>query len=331
MIRRLSILLLVCGAAITARAQFGGEAGSFLRLGYGARGIGLGNAMTAYDGEEPVALYNPAATAFLTKRVASGSYSSLALDRTLNLLAVSAPIPVWRKVGTDSVRTQVSTIGVSAGLLNSGVSNIDSRDADGEQIGILSTYENVYYGSFSIRFRPNLSAGVAVRFFDAKLYDKVKSAGIAADLGALWRVAPEWTVGLVIQNINGGGYRWDTSPIYQQNGQVTEDRIPTYAKLGAAYHPASLPLYATLELEQSSVSTTVLRGGAEYTLGDILALRAGIDGYDLHFRLADQVHPSFGASVKYTIGTVTPVFNYAAVVEPVAGGLTHVIALGVMF
>ena len=146
-------------ATSTASAQFGGAAGAFMRLGYGARAIGMGNAQSAYTGPEALVLYNPAASGFATDREVYGSYSALGLDRTFNAAIFTAPIGVFRKKATDSVRTQVSTIGVSVGIVNAGVSNIDARDADGEQIGIASTYENFYFGSFAIRFKPQFSVG----------------------------------------------------------------------------------------------------------------------------------------------------------------------------
>lgn len=326
----LALLALVIIAA-PASAQFGGEAGSFMRLGYGARSIGMGNAGAAYTGPEALVLYNPASSAFCEEREVYASYSSLGLDRQFNTAIFTAPIGVFRKKGADSVRTRVSTIGVSVGIVNAAVNNIDARDADGEQIGVVSTYENFYFGSFAIRFKPNFSFGVLVRFFDAKLWDNIKSSGVALDLGAIYRLNDELQIAAVIQNLTHGGYRWDTSPVYQQRGQVTEDKFPTLFKIGAAYHPVNITGTAYAEIEQSTVATTVIRGGAEYALNSVFMLRAGIDGYDLQHRLATQVHPTFGVSVRPTFDGFTPSFHYAAVIEPIAGGLSHVLSLGFQF
>lgn len=353
------IAALFC-AAINAQAQFGGTAGAFMLMGYGARGMGMGNACVAYTGPDALALHNPAASAFAETREVFGSYSALGLDRTLNVLAFTAPIVVYKKTkldttkskdpagevtkSVDTVRIRLSTIGISVGGVFSGVSNIDARDADADQIGIVNTYENFYYGGFAIRFKPNISAGVLVRFFDAKLWEGIKSSGVAVDLGAIYRLNDQWQFGLAVQNLARGGYRWDTSPVYNQAGQVTEDKFPTLIKVGAAYHfggaqvvtrdnmsVIEYPATAYAEIEQSTVGTTILRGGAEYFLSDVFVLRAGVDGYDLQNRLASQVKPSFGISVRPSFSSYTPSFHYAAILEPIAGGLTHVLSLGFQF
>jgi hypothetical protein len=226
---------------------------------------------------------------------------------------------------------RVSTIGVSVGIANFGETNIDARDADAEQIGIVSTYENIYYGGFAIRFKPNISVGVAIRFFDMKLWDKIKASAVAMDLGCIYRVNDQLQFGAAIQNITGAGYRWDTSPVYQEQGQITIDKFPTLLRVGAAFHPKDVAGTAYAEVEFSTVHTTILRGGAEYALSSVFALRAGIDGYDMNHRLAEQVHPAFGLSITPTFDKYTPSFHYAAVMEPIAGGLTHVLSLGFQF
>ena len=78
----------------SASAQLGGTAGAFTRLGFGARGQGMGNAMTAVNHGIISALYNPALTPFQTGHVLYGNYSLLSLDRKLNQISYTQSISI---------------------------------------------------------------------------------------------------------------------------------------------------------------------------------------------------------------------------------------------
>ena len=68
-----SILLFASIVATPVNAQLAGTPGAFTRLGFGARGMGMGNALTAVVDGEITSFYNPAVTPFLTDRVAAVS------------------------------------------------------------------------------------------------------------------------------------------------------------------------------------------------------------------------------------------------------------------
>jgi len=60
--------------------------GSFSRLGFGARGLGMGNAMSAVIEGNLVSYYNPALAVFQESNSFQTSYSFLSLDRSLNFI-----------------------------------------------------------------------------------------------------------------------------------------------------------------------------------------------------------------------------------------------------
>ena len=134
----------------TTSAQLGGTPGAFSRMGFGARGIGMGNAMTAVTTGDIVGYYNPALLSWSEYRHASASFGILSLDRHLNFLSYSQPLQ--------------PNAGISAGIINAGVSNIDGRDADGEPTGPLKTSENEIFLSFSNRFKSGFSLGITIKF-----------------------------------------------------------------------------------------------------------------------------------------------------------------------
>ena len=62
-------------------------AGSFSRMGFGARGMGMGNSLGAVIDGNLVSYYNPAVSAFENDNSFQTSYSFLSLDRYLNFLS----------------------------------------------------------------------------------------------------------------------------------------------------------------------------------------------------------------------------------------------------
>ena len=136
-------------------AQLGGVAGSFARMGFGARGMAMGNALTAVTSGEVATYYNPALSPFAGERTAAATFSLLSLDRNLNFLSY-----------TQNVKP---TAGISLGLINQSVGKIDSRDADGNHIEDISTTENQFYISFA-NLLTFFAVGVNVKLYYAKLY-----------------------------------------------------------------------------------------------------------------------------------------------------------------
>ncbi|MFH1195318.1 MAG: hypothetical protein V1720_06375, partial [bacterium] len=84
------ILLVVSVSSVLAQPEFSnisGMPGAFSRMGFGARGIGMGNALSAVIDGNLVAYYNPAVGAFQQGNSFQTSYSFLSLDRSLNYLS----------------------------------------------------------------------------------------------------------------------------------------------------------------------------------------------------------------------------------------------------
>ncbi|MDH4070281.1 MAG: hypothetical protein OEV30_07640, partial [Ignavibacteria bacterium] len=86
------LLALVLLTSTLAAGQIAGHAGAYSRLGFGARGIGVGNAMTAVASGDINGYYNPAVLPFSGYRSLSASFGILALDRRLNFLSYAQPL-----------------------------------------------------------------------------------------------------------------------------------------------------------------------------------------------------------------------------------------------
>ena len=228
----LFVVFFLLSAINFAQPQFteiNSKAGAFSRMGFGARGIGMGNAMSSVTSGNLVSYYNPALSPFQKNNSAQIGYSILSLDRSLNFLSFTRKFDFYSSKDNSPDKKPSRTAGISAGIINSGVSGIDGRDNNGLPTGDLSTSENQFFLSVANRFSEKLSIGIAIKFYYYKLYEDVKSNGLGLDIGALYKVNDNWNVSLMISDLNSE-YKWDTSPIYDQQGLTTTDKFPIIEK-----------------------------------------------------------------------------------------------------
>lgn len=298
------------------RGQMGGNAGAFARLGFGARGIGLGNAMTSVAGGDVSSYYNPALSAFSPARTAAATFGILSFDRYLNFLSYTQAIK--------------PTAGISVGLINAGVRKIDGRDADGYHTEDYSTTENQFYLSFSNRLIDEISIGATIKLYYAKLFDQISSTTVGFDVGAAVKITEDLTAGLTIQDLNSK-YKWDTKPIYyDQQGKTYDDRFPTLRRVGLSYWFLGGSALVALDFENSTANSNLFRLGAEYTIVEFFTVRAGIDRWELSSD-PTGIKGTFGFSLRNSFDSWTPAINYAFVVEPYAPAGMHIITVSTTF
>ncbi|MBI2619742.1 MAG: hypothetical protein HYW57_06640 [Ignavibacteriales bacterium] len=284
-----------------------------MRMGFGAEGIGFGNALTATPTNTITGYYNPAMTPFQPQPTVVASVGFLSLDRNLNFLSFTRPLP--------------PSAGMSFGLINSGVSNIDGRDSDGRHTQTLSTSENVFFLSFGLKVDPKVAIGISTKILYHSLYTNISSTTVGFDLGAVLTITTEWTVGLCIQDI-GSKYKWDTSKLYGLNGNTTTDFFPVRKKLGLSYRPQGLAGLISSEVELSA-RMFLWRAGIQYSLLDEFAVRGGFDQISISEDIAAK--PSLGFSTIARISNVTAFLGYAFVFEPYSPAGIHMVSVGVHF
>jgi hypothetical protein len=260
-------------------AQIGGAPGAYSRMGFGARGMGMGNAMTAVVSGDVTGYYNPAV--------------------------------------------------ISAGLINAGVSNIDGRDADGEQTGLLKTSEDQVFLGFGLKFKSGLSFGLNLKILYYHLYTDFTSVTAGLDFGVIYRVDNSLTLGLTVRDVNSK-YKWDSTPLYGEQGTTSQDNFPLLFTGGIAYMlPDSIGLLSA-DIEISNVRTRVLRVGAEIPIIREVTLRAGVDRIDLKEK-GMGASPAFGFTIARGLPGWTPSLTYVYIIEPFAPTGMHLISLGVIF
>ena len=262
-----------------------------------------------------VSYYNPAVLPWMETRSAAATMGVLTLDRGLNFLNVSLPLP--------------PNAGLSAGVINAGVSEIDGRDSDGRPTGPLRTSENQFFLGFGLRFEPGFSLGINLKLYYYQLYSEVSSTTVGLDIGALYRLNESLTIAGAIRDLNSK-YKWDTSSLYGQNGQTSEDLFPRLYLLGLSYRlPGGIGMLSA-EVEVSSVNSVILRTGAEVPIVPELTLRGGIDRIDASEK-GNGVRPSLGFSAQKSFAAWTPAVSYTFVIEPFASTGMHLISLSARF
>ena len=302
------------GTAISQEiSSVAGRAGSPFRIGFGARGIGMGNTVTSIPQGDIASYYNPALLPYQDRPVALLSYGSLAFDRKLNYASYA------QHVDRDA--------GISFGIINSGVGSIGGRDLDGNPTETYSTSENQFFLSFGLRPSPTFSFGVTAKILYYSLFTDVRSTTFGMDFGGLYRISDELTVGLVVQDVLSK-YKWDTTKLYGQSGSSYDEKFPLRRRLGLSYILPSLGMILASDVELIA-SDTFWRIGAEVELLEGFQIRGGID--QIAFSGNFVATPSLGLAFQTRVSTWTPRVDYAFVLEPYSPSGMHFLTLSLRF
>ena len=295
----------VLGFAPAAVAEGGASGMAFLKLGVSARGVAMGDAMTALASGAGATYYNPAGM------LADGDST-----RTADIL-------VMHKEWIQDTRTEFLGAAIDLGaehaigfsLNTTTVSEIEIRTRPGEAEGTFSTRSLALGASYARHISDELRLGVTARF----LYEQIlvdEASGFGGDIGVQYDTPVEGlTAGVTIANIGA------------MSALRTEStRLPLLARAGAAYPidisslDANLLVAADL-LHLFREERTLAAFGAEMLFAQTVTARAGYQAGSEGRGL------SLGGGVRYKLFS----FDYAF--SRLAGelGNGHTLALGIHF
>ena len=183
LIKKTFLVLIIFSFTMEAQSETSNisiKPGAFGRMGFGARGKGMGNAMSAVIYGNVSSYYNPALSPFQSGNSFQTSYSFLSLDRSLNFLSFTKNFEFGKKKDESGNEKPRSVAGLSIGLINAGVGDIQERDNQGNVTGDISTSENLAFLGLSTRFSEKVSIGITIKFFYYKLYEDITSTGIGS-------------------------------------------------------------------------------------------------------------------------------------------------------
>ncbi|PJA96904.1 MAG: hypothetical protein CO129_04040 [Ignavibacteriales bacterium CG_4_9_14_3_um_filter_34_10] len=332
MTKKILMFLLLSVSTAFSQDQFNAmssSAGGFSRVGFGARGKALGNSISAVSKGDVDIYYNPALSVFQNGNSLHTAYTFLSLDRTLNFISFTKKFELGKTFDSTITKRVRPTAGLSFGIINSGVSNIEERDNQGFQTGNLSVSENQFFLNLALKLSKKVSAGFNAKFYYSKLYKEMTSTTLGFDFGVLYSVNDNLNVALVIKDLNSK-YKWDSAKIYGLDGITKEEKFPQLNKLGMSYFFREYNLLVSTEFESSSLGTKVLKFGGEYYILNALAIRAGMDYININ-NFDIPLRPAFGFEYSYLLGTFLFGLNYAYNFEPYSEFDQHIIGVNINF
>lgn len=253
--------------AVTPVSFAGVDAMPHLRLGAGARSIGMGGAFTAIADDATATVWNPAGLGSAADLSLNFSTQQLDLDRSHNFIAVT------KALGS------AGSIGLA--VTNAGVSGIQQYDARERYGGTFNYSANAYSLSYGIglgNFGIGLTGRMLADNFGAEGVESQSGFG-GVDVGLMGHAlhidvgeekVPTFHYGIAAKYLGAA---------------LGEDTVPMVISVGAAYnlYMGNVVTFAA-DLEQEMVnldeSATSLRLGAEYTIvtykSTALAIRGGV-------------------------------------------------------
>ncbi len=337
-ITHITLVTLICLAPALLNAQNGGFAGASHRIGYSARGMAMGNAMSAVSSEGSFAYYNPAQAALFSEtRQIDVSAGALKFDRVFQSTGVQLQMP--------------PTAGISIHLLRTGVTDIDGRTVSGYPTQVFDLNEYQLSSSFGIRLSDKLNAGIGLKFSMADYHPELdKALTIGIDAGFLYQTDSNLNIGLAVKDLFAN-YSWNAQNLYNlDQSRDVVNNFPTRIVLGMAWQAEKFTVSGDFEVQAYTSETTVselfvdqgvpsqiqtdktintsstqVRLGASWNAHERFTLRGGwqlpetseFDSWSL----------SSGFSIHLPFDVFSPSIDYAFVMEPYRISNMHVFSL----
>ena len=286
----LSIILTSCVFSANA-ADF---AGSYMTLGAGPRGAGLGMAQVAVADDSYATFWNPAGLVAIKTMDFNASYSSyfgLVNQKVINFAhAYDKGVLAFNYISNWVDGIQNTTYTDSRPL-------VSGRDFGYNSAALIISKAH-YWGSDK-----KTSWGVSLKLMGEGFSERPGASGVGVDFGVQHRASDTLRWGYTLQNIIKTPYEWNTP-------SRTVEALPFIFKVGMA-SVLSPQLEGILDLEFQTHQKPQYHAGLEYTAynhGDkynSLVLRSGLDngsatlGMSLHYKGFKLDYAYRIASVEY--------------------------------
>jgi hypothetical protein len=188
-----------------------GQPGAFLRMGVGARALGLSGAFSAVADGPSAAFWNPAGLGQISNFEFEFMNVDLPFDRTYNFAGSVLPVGNFLTFG-------LSWIGLR-------INDIEGRSANtAEPEYFFGNSQNAFFFSLSRSIGRSFAFGANVKFIQNNL-DTDTATGLGFDGGILLHMTDRLSLALLAQDI-GTDYRWKSG--------LTEG-VPMTFRFGTAY------------------------------------------------------------------------------------------------
>ncbi len=258
-----SIFKIILVAFVLALAETFVFAADVLDIGTSARSIGMGRAYVGLAGGAENVFGNPAGLKALKKLELSSMYTNLSGDVTYALVGVGVPKLFGGNIGIGYASNNIADIYAT------------SIDANGRATTLEPfTYgTNMLLGVYSSNITKDIEYGIRLKYVKkgGSISAVGEGSGTNLDIGLLYKLNTDATLGLVIENALSGGL----GSIKWSNG--VEEEMPQVINIGGKYFLRSFntEIYSDLSFRKSSGYE--IRIGGEWNAWRNLDFRVGIE------------------------------------------------------
>lgn len=321
-----ALAFLLPPSGVRAQATLGGQragtsSGTFLRIGVGARAVGLGETFVAVANDPSAVYWNPAGLASLQRREFSASHVDWPAD--VNYDHVTLVVP-WHKVG--------GSVAVQVGVLSTEM--METTELQPFGTGRTFTYSDFIVGAaYARRWTDKLLVGVGAKYLSEDLGSQVggpKLHAVLYDMGSIFYLGLG-SVRIATSLSNFGSAlkpsgQW-TSPVSGEVREYDGFDPPLMFRYGVAFEPIENTrqrLTTAFEVNQPADNEQLVKAGAEWSWQRTFALRTGYN-----FR-ADELKFSAGAGFTGRMRGMRGTVDYAFTDGGYLGAI-HRMTLGVQF
>jgi hypothetical protein len=260
------------GAKIHEKA--GTHAMAFLKIGVGAKAIGMGESQAADANDLYASYWNPAGLANIQRPQLGLMHNEWFAGINHEFIGFVQPI------GNAGV------IGGSAVYLSSG--ELQGRDAKGQETKIFRPYDIALILSYARRFGSGVSFGMNTKWVRSQI-DDTNAQVVAFDIGGLY-VVPKSSL----------AFGFSAQHLGTKAKFVEESfSLPLNIRVGAAYKLLNDALTITTDVNRPSDNDPTIGFGTAYSISNVLHLRTGykysLGGNDLGF--ASGITTGFGFTI----------------------------------
>jgi opacity protein-like surface antigen len=304
----------MAGASLGTITKVGTSGAQFLKIGVGARALGMGEAFSAVANDASALYWNPAGIAQLKRPEIVFNHTKWVGDISEEYLGYTHPLG---STGTLGVQMTMLTMG-SMQITRVDDPNSIQREDEGEGLPKFSANDIAAGFTYARNFTDKFSLGISMKYIREVIWE-MSSNGMGFDVGTLYLTG--WKsvrVGMALANFGPdmkfAGRNLDEL-LYQSNWppsytaqtytlKTTPYPMPLRFRVGVAFEPINKkPHRLTLatDLSHPNDGTEKFDVGAEYTWNNLASLRMGYKfdqdaRYSTSFTTADGVVHSMKAN-----------------------------------